>query len=639
MTHPWVVDGRCTLDWDIAPVVIGPTWKRDETGEFILPKWTLGWQALHWIKQNLLAEELGKDGRPQPWTPTAEQARFILWWYAIDETGAFVYRDGIFQRLKGAGKDPLVSVICGVEFLGPCRFAGWASRKMPEIGVDIGEPVGKEHASAWIDVAAVSKEQTRNTMILFAGLFTEECKRAHYMNAQSMGREKIFAHRGSRVIRAVTSNPRALEGGRATFVVRNETHHWNASNNGHEMAAVIERNATKSKGGAARALSITNAYEPSEGSVAQVQRESWEDEQAGLAYETGVLYDSLEVSLEVGLAPPEFRTDAATLLTPEDREIVHRAYLAKVITAVRGDAVWLDIPRITNSILDTANPPSRSRRFWLNQVKSAEDAWVDPEAVEASEDELARAERRSLATDDQLRVGWLVSPVEECVMFGDGSKSDDATALTVCRLSDGYVMTGGVWQRPTGLDPKEQWLVPRGEVDVRVDELMGRFNIVAFWFDPSHALDDDNTRYWDGYCDAWHRRFSPQLDPRFWAVKTGSMTSAVLWDMTSMERQRLFVASAETTLSELEHKRDDARDPLVSHDGHPALKAHLKNCRRNPILLPGGTTGISVRKEGRESAKKIDLAVCLIGARMLRRVVLNVGLEEQVSTGGMAWAV
>ncbi|MBQ1163432.1 terminase, partial [Streptomyces sp. A73] len=45
---------------------------------------------------------------------------------------------------------------------------------------------------------------------------------------------------------------------------------------------------------------------------------------------------------------------------------------------------------------------------------------------------------------------------------------------------------------------------------------------------------------------------------------------------------------------------------------------HIANARRrtNPW-------GYSIGKEHRESARKVDLAVCAIGARMLRRLVLN----------------
>lgn len=83
--------------FEIKPVYIGPTWQKDELDRFILPKWTLGWQAIHWARNNLN----GFDGGEL--VLTAEQVRFILWWYAIDERGRFVYRDGILQRLKGWG--------------------------------------------------------------------------------------------------------------------------------------------------------------------------------------------------------------------------------------------------------------------------------------------------------------------------------------------------------------------------------------------------------------------------------------------------------------------------------------------------------------------------------------------------------
>ncbi|MBQ1164208.1 terminase, partial [Streptomyces sp. A73] len=82
-------------------------------------------------------------------------------------------------------------------------------------------------------------------------------------------------------IEAVTSSPRALEGGRPTAVNLGETHHWLESNQGHEMAAVSERNATKSADGQTRTLANTNAYEPGEDSVAERTREAFESTQSG----------------------------------------------------------------------------------------------------------------------------------------------------------------------------------------------------------------------------------------------------------------------------------------------------------------------------------------------------------------------
>lgn len=640
--------------WHIEPVAIGPTWRiadgwkpgDDPADKYALPEHTLGWQQLDWIEANLNAEETDQSGQPLPFRLTPEQKRFLLWWYAVDDNGHFIYRDGVFQRLKGHGKDPLVAVICALEFVGPCRFAGWAVEDIPSLGITRGEPVAKENPTAWVQIAAVSLTQTKNTMKIFPGLFNEACKKAHDMNKQSIGKTVIYAHRGARVIEAVTSSPSSLEGNRGSFVVRNETHWWLENNSGTEMAAVIERNSTKSKGGAARALSITNAFEPGMESVAEIARRAYDAEASGQAISTGVLYDSLEVGMDVGLMPPE----AKKWGEPRDeaeaawQEAVVRAYLATVLEVVRGDSWWLDITRLTNSILSGENPPSRSRRFWLNQVVASEDAWVDPAAVDAGEDPLAVAERKRTSSGNAfaaIEAGWLVKPDEPIVAFFDGSKSDDSTAIVGCRISDGYTFLIGIWAKPTDATRAKGWQVDRAAVDVRVDEMFSRFHVVAFWGDPSHTQDDDNTRYWDGYIDGWHRRHSEQLDPKFWSVKTGVTAHSIMWDMTSPERHKQFVGAAELVRSEIMHRRGEDEDykPLFTHDGHPALKAHLKNAKAMGVTLPGGALGVTIRKDNRESPNKIDIAACVIGSRMLRRVVLNIGLEEEVEQGGWVYTV
>jgi hypothetical protein len=228
-----------------------------------LPEITLGWQIIAWVEgipsmgvaHNLQSDETDAFGNHLPFKLTQEQVRFLLWLYAIDERGRFIYREAVLQRLKGWGKDPIASVICAVEFVGPCRFAGWAARDMREIGIVRGDPVAKPHPRSWIQIAAVSLEQTKNTMKLFQGLFRPECIAEHGID---LGKEKIYAYGGMKAIEAVTSSPKSLEGNRPTLVIKNETHHWHPNNEGKAMAEAIERNATKSKGGAARTLSITN---------------------------------------------------------------------------------------------------------------------------------------------------------------------------------------------------------------------------------------------------------------------------------------------------------------------------------------------------------------------------------------------
>lgn len=425
---------------------------------------------------------------------------------------------------------------------------------------------------------------------------------------------------------SVDSPTRLFQAGEAGHVTSN-THHWILANEGHQMAYVIDRNVTKSKGGAARALSITNAYNPADDSVAQHEREAWELQATGQSINTGVLYDSLEAPADATLLLPK-KPDGSE---PTEAEI--RAHIGSIVAALRGDAWWLDVERIVDAILDPRNPPGNSRRFYYNQIVASEDAWLDPRAIRAAKEPMVDSYRRG--DFDQLRAGWIVAPGEPIVMFFDGSKSRDATGLVGCRVEDGYVFTIGVWAKPPG-EAGKTWTVPRIEVDDRVREAFNRFNIIAFWGDPSHATDDDVTRYWDPYLDDWHRTYSERLAKETWATTWGTKVHSIMWDMTSPQRSEQFVAAAETFVEEIENTDEDGlASPLFLHDGHPALMDHLGNARRYPTRW-----GVSLWKGSRESAKKIDLAVCAVGARMLRRIVLNKDIKEQEPKGkrpGQSW--
>ncbi len=564
---------------EITPVVIGPTWTRGEDGLFVQPEFTLGWHALVWTGKYL-------QHRGSRWRYTSEQVRLILWWFALDsETGEFVYRDAVLQRLKGWGKDPFGATLCAVEFVGPSRWSGQIAGPSDESGVPEGQPVGEPHPESWVQVAAVSKDQTRNTMIIFGSLFTPKA-RAEY--GIDVGKEVVYAHKGLARIEAVTSSPRALEGGRTTFTLLNETHHWIESNQGHEMAATIERNATKSADGSARTFAITNAFEPGEDSVAEQTRDAYEAAEAGRAEDAGILYDSLE-------APPEAK--------------LTRPWLEKVLLAVRGDSDWLNIPRLIKSILDPRNPPSRSRRFWYNQVVAAEDAW------------LARYEWDACKREDLV-----LADGDEVVLFFDGSKSDDATGLCACRISDGLVSALGVWQKPANWPSPNSpgyvpYRVPRDDVHGVVENAFARFRVQAFFADPGSGQDDDDGEmYWDTYIDLWGQTWGSKLALR--SVSSGPKAHAVRWDMRDPRNQETFTEAVKRTHA-------DVLERTLFHDGHKVLRTHVINARRRT-----NRWGITIGKEHRESARKIDLAVCAIGARMLRRMILNSPKRSKKKTPG-----
>lgn len=520
---------------------------------------------------------------------------------------------------------------------GPCRFAGWSARTVESKDLYVGDPVARDNPTAWVQVAAVSKKQTQNTMKCFGWLINEDFKRKYRV---FVNKESVTAYGGNRQIEAVTSNPRSLEGGRPSLTIRNEPHHWIQSNEGHEMADVIERNLTKSADGSARALSITNAYAPHESSVAQKQRESWEAEEAGLSIKTGVLYDSIEAPSSISLTPPKPKKPDD--LTEDEFNDLYsdmtKAWLKKIVESIRGDAHWLNVERIVLTLLDRNRSQSTSKRFWLNVITTTEDAWLDNQAIRTAIHPGAEDLRAFDPSGSGMRAPWaLVMPDDEIVVFGDGSKSDDSTGLVGCRISDGFTFQLGVWQKPPkerGKDAVESWLAPREKVDARVAEVMDRFNVVAFWFDPSHAKDDeDDTRYWDGLIDKWHRTYGSRFAKHAWAVKGGDRTHSVLFDMALPTAQATFVGAAMTFVEEVERLNDiEEFEPEFQICGSPALVNHLRNARKAPSRY-----GESLMKENRESSKKIDLAVCAVGARMLRRIYLNRSVDTEKPRAGTVW--
>lgn len=82
--------------------IVGPTWRKTVDGKWWLPEKTLGWNILNWLADFVKTPGSGQVG--DLFLPTLEQARFILWWYAVNDDGSYYYRNGVFRRMKGAGK-------------------------------------------------------------------------------------------------------------------------------------------------------------------------------------------------------------------------------------------------------------------------------------------------------------------------------------------------------------------------------------------------------------------------------------------------------------------------------------------------------------------------------------------------------
>src|SRR5262249_2435634 len=152
-------------------------------------------------------------------------------------------------------------------------------------------------------------------------------------------------------------------------------------------------------------------------------------------------------------------------------------------------------------------------------------------------------------------------------LFGDGSKSDDATAVVACRMDDGAVFLVGCWQKP---QHAKEWSVDRSEVDGAVTALHERCRVVGFFWDPPPGVaEETGDRYWDDLVDEWALRWGDSYLIR------ASERHAVSWSMDKNHPSNVrdFTMAAGQTLNDI-GRRD------VPQDGNKIVRAHIVNMRR-----------------------------------------------------------
>ena len=317
--------------------------------------------------------------------------------------------------------------------------------------------------------------------------------------------------------------------------------------------------------------------------------DAWQKQISGFypGLKRDILYDSVE-------ADPRLRTYV-------DWELelgIRQAY---------SDAAWADHERLRDEALDPRTTPGDSIRFYFNGLAAAEDAWVDPQKFDALADP-------SLVLHDG----------DAITLFLDCSKSEDATGLVASRLYDGAIFVLGFWQRPHGARGKD-WLAPREEVDATLRDAFERYRIIWCGIDPSPARDDeDESLYWKPIIDGIHRDFRNRV--KLWATPGTVRGHSVLFDMRmsqpgARERNARFTEIA-GLISESIDEYEGLGEPPLRYEPHAALRMHVHAAKARP-----NQWGYSLGKASRDSKKLVDLAVCMVGARLGRETALNAGIK------------
>ncbi|SCL21678.1 hypothetical protein [Micromonospora inyonensis] len=409
----------------------------NEEGEFP----TLGYDVGEWIEDNVVVPDGYQRG--EPYRLTDEMWRFLVHYYRLyphagpwPAPDALRHYGGQLRRSQKWGKDPFGAAIILAEALGPTRFDGWNAD---------GEPVGAPYPTPLIVCLGTSEDQTDNTW----RPLLSSVRNGPLINLSGIdaGETKVTLPGGGK-IEPVTTSAKSRLGAPLTFLTITESHLFTLQGGYRKVCGAVKRNVAGMDG---RWLELTNAWDPTEGSEAQVTAEAKDDR---------IYVDTVE---------PKRVDDLA------DDEALYAELLRQYGDSARERGGWVNIRgRIVHEVRSSRHMEADRRRFFLNEIVVGESVFVDPVRWDL------------FARDDQLRPG------DGIALGFDGSKYRDATALVASRLSDGRLFELGVWERPADAGP--DWKVPSAKVDERLREVFSAYEVALMFADPYR---------WQDYLNAW----------------------------------------------------------------------------------------------------------------------------------------
>jgi LAGLIDADG-like domain len=314
-----------------------------------------------------------------------------------------------------------------------------------------GEPVGrpwgtKGDPNPWVQIAAVSEDQTENTYAVLYEFLTANDGAAADSLGIDVGLTRCYLKKRPGRLEPVTASAGSREGQPVTDAFLDEVHLWTPTNGGVRLARTLRRNVAKMGG---RSYDTTNSYAPGEGSVAE------DTHKAVMAGQQGIYYDAVEA--------PEVK--------PEDSDDTLKAALA----VAYGDAYWVDLSRLVAEVRDPDTQWEDAERYFFNHNIDDRRKAVETKRWEA------------------LKRPDIVVPPGAYIGVGfDGSISDDCTALVGCTIIDGvpHTFVIEVWQKPVTASRRHThsantWRVPRAEVREKVAETFRRYDVGLMLCDPA----------------------------------------------------------------------------------------------------------------------------------------------------------
>ena len=432
----------------------------------MIPDLTLGFLVADWIEAHCVVPDGFSKG--DPFVLPEEQLRFVANHYSVkpdakfgDIGGAFTYRRSQLVRAQKWGKSPLIAAFICAEGVGPVIFAGFAQPgdvyDCMEHGCgcgwvreyEPGEPMGRHWPTPLIQLTATTEDQVSNTYDALRPMINN----GPLADVIPRTGEEFIRLPGGGQVQPVTSKATSRLGQRVTFIVHDETGIW-TDDRMRKVATTQRRGLAGMEG---RSIETTNAWDPSEDSVAQRTFES----------------QAKDIHKDFRTPPNKWQFS----LKPDRRKIFKFNYAG---------APWVNIDAIEAEAAELLEKsPAEAERFFGNRIVAGDGKWLDIGRWEI------KAEPQTVPDGARICLGF------------DGSDVDDWTGIRAETL-DGYQFTptfaGG---RPTIWNPAAHGgRVPRSEVNAAVEELFARYDVIRMYCDPP---------FWQSEVDTWAGRWEKRV--------------------------------------------------------------------------------------------------------------------------------
>ena len=292
---------------------------------------------------------------------------------------AFVYRRSQVIAPQKTGKGPWSAAVTAAEAVGPTIFAGWAKRgdryRCEDNGCscgwsfvyDAGEPKGMRHPSPLIQLTATSEDQVDTNLFgpLRASISMGPLKQ---LLAVREGFIRILGEAGledpeTDRIDVVTASAQSRLGNPISFAVQDESGLYTTSNKMRKVADTQRRGAAGMGG---RTIETSNAWDPSENSVAQTTYES-------AAADVFRFYRNPDLN-------PDLRDEHGNRLS-----YLRKAHRRRIHEYVYEGSWWVSLDSIEAEAAEMIEKdPAQAERFFGNRIVYGAGSWLDPGVWEAA---------------------------------------------------------------------------------------------------------------------------------------------------------------------------------------------------------------------------------------------------------------